>query len=336
MGISNVVTKEYVRDNRVFADICNYCVYDGRQVINPEALAERDITELGMFTDDKGLESIERLRDVLKLAEIKQYGEMAYAIIGVENRTNVDYTMVVRSMVNDALNYDAQLKQLAKQHRLDNDLQGDEYISGIAAADRLIPVVTIVVFWNADEWKGARCLHDMFEVENKELLGFVNNYKLNLLVPKEIEDFGKFTTDLGAVMRFAKYSKDRSVIKSFSKKDEDVSIAVSDKGMDVLNVCFKAGLKKNNKAEGGMTDMCIAIDELREEERELGRTEGRTEGEAYKLVQLIENIIRKKKLELDVACDILDVDVEEYRAAKGITMVICHSNFWFGEDGTGI
>ena len=78
MGTSNAVTKEYVKDNRVFADICNYCIYNGRQVIKPEELEERDVTELGIFTDDKGLESLERLRDVLKLVAVKQYGLCDY------------------------------------------------------------------------------------------------------------------------------------------------------------------------------------------------------------------------------------------------------------------
>lgn len=170
-----------------------------------------------------------------------------------------------------------------------------------------------MVFWNADEWKGARSLHDMFAVEDKELLGFVNNYKLNLLVPKEIEDFGKFATDLGAVMEFAKYSKDRSAIKVFSKTEEDISIAVSDKGMDVLNVCFKAGLKKNNKAEGGMTDMCIAIDELREEEREIGRNEGRSEGRIEGKIELLVDLLKENIMTLEAAAEKAGMSVDEFK-----------------------
>ena len=33
MGLENVVTKEYMRENAVFADAFNYLIYDGRKVV---------------------------------------------------------------------------------------------------------------------------------------------------------------------------------------------------------------------------------------------------------------------------------------------------------------
>lgn len=90
---------------------------------------------------------MERLRDILKLAAVKQYNGTVYAIVGIENQSNVDYAMVVRSMVNDALNYDIQVRRHAKRHAHDKDLKSKEYISGVSANDKLIPVVTIVVYY---------------------------------------------------------------------------------------------------------------------------------------------------------------------------------------------
>ena len=43
--LENTVTKYYVKDAGVFADIFNYYIYGGRQVILPEQLTERDSTK---------------------------------------------------------------------------------------------------------------------------------------------------------------------------------------------------------------------------------------------------------------------------------------------------
>ena len=40
MGKPNVVTKRYLQDNARFADVCNFFLFSGRQVIQPENLAE--------------------------------------------------------------------------------------------------------------------------------------------------------------------------------------------------------------------------------------------------------------------------------------------------------
>lgn len=46
MGAKDSVTKNYLSDNRRFADLCNYYLFDGENVIRPEDLKEQDITEL--------------------------------------------------------------------------------------------------------------------------------------------------------------------------------------------------------------------------------------------------------------------------------------------------
>ena len=38
MGKPNVVTKKYMQDNDRFADVCNFYLFHGKQVIKPEDL----------------------------------------------------------------------------------------------------------------------------------------------------------------------------------------------------------------------------------------------------------------------------------------------------------
>ena len=53
MGATDDVTKEYMKDNNVFADAFNYLIYNGRQVIKPSSLQELDTTEIALVEDDK-------------------------------------------------------------------------------------------------------------------------------------------------------------------------------------------------------------------------------------------------------------------------------------------
>ena len=46
MGTADIVTKEYMRENTVFADAFNYLIYNGKKVIDPAKLIEIDSTEI--------------------------------------------------------------------------------------------------------------------------------------------------------------------------------------------------------------------------------------------------------------------------------------------------
>ncbi len=45
---ADTVTKDNVKDTGIFADIFNYYIYGGRQVILPEQLTERDSTKIAL------------------------------------------------------------------------------------------------------------------------------------------------------------------------------------------------------------------------------------------------------------------------------------------------
>lgn len=48
MGRLDILTKEYVKQPSVFADVFNQFLYHGRQVIVPDRLVEIDITEIAV------------------------------------------------------------------------------------------------------------------------------------------------------------------------------------------------------------------------------------------------------------------------------------------------
>ena len=58
-------------------------------------------------------EAVQKYRDVLKSAIIKQDDEAAYILLGIENQTDIHYAMPVRNMIYDALQYGKQVTDTA-------------------------------------------------------------------------------------------------------------------------------------------------------------------------------------------------------------------------------
>lgn len=290
MGKVDTVTKKYMRQNDRFADICNFYLYDGESVIKAEDLVEKDVTELLSFNDKKNkMVSVQKLRDILKGCVVKTFKGISYMIIGIENQTDVNYAMVIRNMVYDALNYSAQVDEYVKRHKMERDLSGVGYLSGFAKQDKLIPVITITVYWNSGSWDGLRSLHEMLDVEDKELLEYVPDYWLNLIVPKEIKDFDKFRTELGSVFNFIACADNRDKFENeFLSKN---NVVLSNEAIDVLNACVNAEFKLSEEVE---SNVCKAIQDIREDERNIGREEG--EERLAKLVKILTENNRHKDL----------------------------------------
>ena len=268
MGKINDITKKYMKQNDRFADVCNYYLFNGESVIMADELEEKDITELGLFEGDKNkVTSIQKLRDVLKRCVVKSANGVVYMVIGIENQTDVNYAMVIRNMVYDALNYASQVEGYSKGHRAKKDLEGAEFLSGLAKTDKLMPVVTITIYWKSGKWDGARSIHEMLDVDNVDILEYVSDYKLNLIVPDDIEDFDKFKSELGKVLNFISYSEDKNEIRRrYLESESNEDNKLSKDAVILLNECVKADIRIAED-EGDEKDMCKGIKDLIEEER---------------------------------------------------------------------
>ena len=142
------MAKEYFADNARFADLCNNILYGGREVILPENLKERDTTEvLTALGLDKKTIAVQKLRDIFKNASIKYTGKSYVVLIGVENQSDIHYSIPVKNMFYDVMAYGNQVKETAKKHRKEKDTAtSDEFLSGFTKTDKLIPVITITVY----------------------------------------------------------------------------------------------------------------------------------------------------------------------------------------------
>ncbi len=105
----------------------------------------------------------QRYRDVVKLLMAMTDGNAVYCILAAENEGKIHYAAPVKSCLYDAIQLAHQVTAAAASHRksrladkkLSNKkLSGDEFLSGFWKEDRLLPIVTVVIYFGAEKWDG--------------------------------------------------------------------------------------------------------------------------------------------------------------------------------------
>ena len=344
MGTADMVTKEYMRENAVLADAFNYLIYNGKKVIDPAKLKEIDPTEIALpFGDEekagedkkgkvqetewssvkngsvrkktagragKKTDAVQKYRDILKSAVIKQDEKMSYVLLGIENQTDVHYAMPVRNAIYDALQYGRQVADIAAEHRRNKkDFTGKsngEYLSGFLKEDCIKPVITLVIHFGAEEWDGPLSLHEMMSVSDIEILSFVENYRIHLIDPAKLteEQLNKFSTSMREVIGYIKYSKNKDKLLEFLRTDAHRSIEMN--AARVIKTITNTPIEVSE--EEGEIEMCKAIEDLIAESEARGRAEAETRGEAKGMIEICldmsfskEDILKKLQEKLNIS-----------------------------------
>lgn len=303
MGMTDTVTKEYMRGNKVFADAFNYLIYGGEQVVKPALLQELDTTEIAIpFALDEEEstteEAVQKYRDVLKSTVIMQDAKASYILLGVENQTDIHYAMPVRNIIYDALQYGKQVSEVAKKHKNQSDGKRHnrgEYLSGFYKEDRIRPVITLVIHFGADEWDGPLSLYEMMDLEDEKLLEFVQDYRIFLIDPYKLthDDLEKFSSSLGDVLGYIKYSKDKNALSKFLN-DSQVMIIDNDAARVIRDITNTPIYVPDGKGE---IDMCKAVKDMIYEER---------------ILTLIE-LVRDNSLSIEKASAKANMAVEQFK-----------------------
>lgn len=308
MGTADTVTKAYMRGNAVFADAFNYLLYDGRPVIEPEKLKELDTTEITLpFGKDGTEDAVQKYRDILKSAVIMRDEKASYVLLGIENQTDIHYAMPVRNMIYDALQYGKQVSDLSARHRRENKKQHTrgEYLSGFYKADKIIPVITLVVHFGADAWDGALSLHEMMDVQDETLLRFIPDYRIQLIDPARLsaEDLNKLSTSLREVMGYIKYSRSKEKLTEFLNETPREWIEAN--AARVIKAITKTPIEIPDGAEA--VNVCEAIEAMMKDSKDEGRAEGKMEALA--------GLVKDGLLSIQDAAARLNMTAAEFEAA---------------------
>ena len=288
MGNIDVEGKQYLSNTVLFADAFNFLLYDGEEVIKPSDLRELDTTELTVPYGNHARVPVQKYRDILKIWNAMMDDRAIYVILGVELQDKVHYGMPVKDGLYDMLGYSKQIAEIKRSYRKETDysddegeltvendvikikLTSEEFLSGLRKGDKLMPIITAVVYLGEDPWDGPRSLFDMLDVQDERLYRFLNDYKLNLISPADMadEEFQKFHTDLGFAMKLIKHQStdaDEVIMKEGNRK-------VSTDTAYFLNAAIKLWLEFEEE-EGGVI-MCKSMENRMLKEKVTGAIQG--------------------------------------------------------------
>lgn len=267
MGKQNTITKDYMSIPEHFADCFNYYLFDGEQVIQPENLKQLDATELVIIPTDSTDETAEKIRDLLKQCIVMQDNRVTYLLLGIENQSDIHYALPVKIMNYDAFNYGKQVSDIAKEHRKNKDIKDSgEFLSGFKKEDKLKPIITLTIYFGAEAWDAPRSLKEMFEEIDQSIMKFVEDYKVHLIVPNEIQDFDKFATDFGKIMKYIAVSQDKVALEQLQNDERFRSVDTD--AVRLLNACTNSNISIKEGEE--KMDMCSGLKALIEDKREEG------------------------------------------------------------------
>lgn len=316
MGKKNIVWNDYISQNERFADFFNGVVFQGEEIICPEALTPLD-SKLWRREPTKNSYH-EYVRDNAKLWH---YRGMNY-ILDLEPEESPHFALPVKYMNYESVQHDRQYRQIRKKHRRRRNLRPPEYLSGFSGSDRLMPVITVGVYLGEEKWSGFTKLSKMAgfqampaEIKDR-LLPLCNDFHVNLLDIHELETCDVFRTDLREVFGFLRYQDDKEGLESYVKGNENFRHLRED-AYDVLSVYSRSKelemQKEEYETEEGF-DMCRAIREMVED----GRIEGRAEGNLF---CLINKTVKKRERGMSVE-EIADELEEEEEMIERIIVAI--------------
>ncbi|MDE7130265.1 MAG: Rpn family recombination-promoting nuclease/putative transposase [Lachnospiraceae bacterium] len=272
MGKNDITLKDYLSEPKRYADLLNGSIFQGRQIIDAGELIEADTVQ--SKSDEQAI--MERLNDIT----MKQTKDGSlFAVWTVANQQYIDYSMPARVMLQDALSYDRQLKELKRQGY--DFADSGEFLSRIRQDDHLHPVITLVIYWGEDEWRGAKSLHDILDfgadpVLAQELKQLVPEYPLHFLNLSEVHNYSHSKTELRTLFELYDRRKDKSAFTQYVEEHDECRHMDAETywALRILvnTTKLKTMIPHSERTEKNMGNV---FDEIWEDAREEGLHEGK-------------------------------------------------------------
>ena len=278
MQEQNVVSIDYLENPTRIADLLNGFVYRGEERIKAEDIQELN-SSVARITKGKKSNHINAQIVIADIVRCLSVGVKAI-IIALENQTDIHYAMPVRVMNLESTNYHNQWRKAAKYHHQKKDLYGAEYLSGFSKEDKLIPTITIVVYFGTEPWDGPISLKEMMDMKNypQELQGLIEDYHIHLLEVRKFKNLEYFHSDLRYVFGFLQKEKSKEELKKYVQENSGEFEHLCEDAYDMIGVMSHSSEllehKKDNAGNEGGKNMCQAIKEMIEDGRQEGRQEG--------------------------------------------------------------
>lgn len=180
MGTKDLWQSDYFDDKRRFADMINGAMFQGKSVMFGEDLEKVDSNLV--YHDNRG-EVVNVIRD-----KVYRWKGQNVSICVLENQSYVDYRMVFRVMLEEAVSYMKQQKRAyQKWKETGYKFNKNEFISKMRKEEKYIPVITLVLYLGKEKWDGVKTLYEMLDIDEesvKAIFGMldikadINKYKI--------------------------------------------------------------------------------------------------------------------------------------------------------------
>ncbi len=266
----------YYNDPGHFADLMNGWIYRGEKKLTAEQIQETD----SRYTTETNRKYRTRYRDIAK--QVKNI--RVVLVVGTEIQSYVDYSMPVRGMDYDAVEYKRQVSLIKSKRK--SKRTAKVFMSPIAKEDRLIPAITLVLYMGEEPWDAADNLHEILDFSNvtDEWKEYIQDYKVHVLDICHTPDerLMEFPSDIASMFLFIKYAKDKKKLAELVHSSLGFSELESDTVSTLLNYVEDPQvlkIKKTWETEGGKIDMRSALGEIYEDGVAIGEKRGITIGE---------------------------------------------------------
>ena len=298
--ISQKRLEEY---NDLFVDIFNNIIFGGKQVLEEEGLSKVPTESYIRGSDGK---MHENRRDIHKSYK----GKNVYRLVcGIENQSQTDNTMPERVMGYEYAAYESQIQEIIEQNKKQKK---PAFAKRIHGRQKLVPVITGVLYFGNKKWDGPMCLHDMLQFPDEEediIKPMVANYHMNLIQVSRLsaEVRGRMTSDFRLIADYLACRRSAKKLVKFMKDNKYV-IKHPEAFLDLMSEISgdnKYKIIKENILEEereGMT-MCVIADKLVNQ----GIQQGIQQGVLATLCFLVNTGVMKR----EDAARTLKVSVEE-------------------------
>ena len=318
MGHKDFVQNQYFESNLRFADICNGILFHGETVIKDNELEESDSVFVQLFEKNQGKK--------ITADKVKKWKGKHIAILALENQSYVDYRMVLRIMMEEAMAYNKQRETMFQQ-LLESGyrFQDNEYVSKMKKDQKLLPVIPIVLYLGTDsEWDAATSLYEILDID-ESMKPFVNNYKLNIYDYHRETDFSRFKTENRYLFEIlSNRNNKQNLMKVFEDVEAHCKLDSYSAELLLKMADVKYDVKKIIETKNGEVNykVCKAIDDLKQEARDEGYKSGKHDGyksgmdDGYKsgITYTLIELYREHLISLDTAAQKASMTPEEFLA----------------------
>ena len=181
----------------------------------------------------------------------------------------------------------------------------------MSRADKITPVITLVINFGSKRWDGPLSLYEMMSEQPEEMKPFVQDYRIFLIDPMAMSDadLKHLNSTLREVLSYIKYQHDQEQMQRLLQEDSRFSELERNAAL-VIQSTTRTEL--NIKPDAEVVDMCEAIRQMMESSKQQGMQQGIQQGMQR----------GSREMQLQIARELLSMNMSAQQVAKATKLAL--------------